>query len=59
MVNGDDHSYKCCNQRTGNYDAAKLITGCVKGKHYSEHHEDYPYAAYSTFVMDTVSHIYL
>ena len=48
------HRFKCCNQKSQNCDAAKLIPGCKKGKHCSEHHENYTYAAYTTFMMDTV-----
>ena len=49
------HRFRCCNQKSRNFDAAKLIPGCKKGKHCSEHHENYTYAAYTTFMMDTVS----
>ena len=48
------YSFRCCNQKSRNYDSANLIPGCKKGKHCSEHHENYPYAAYTTFMMDTV-----
>ena len=44
-------------------DSSKLVPGCKNGKHCSEHHEDYPYAAYSTFIRNEVSiaiaHIYM
>ncbi|XP_065919557.1 uncharacterized protein [Dysidea avara] len=51
---GWDYIFRCCNQKSRNFDAAKLIPGCKKGKHCSEHHENYTYAAYTTFMMDTV-----
>ena len=48
------YSFKCCNQESRNYDSANLLPGCKKGKHCSEHHENYPYAAYTTFIRDIV-----
>ncbi|XP_065920812.1 uncharacterized protein [Dysidea avara] len=51
---GWDYIFRCCNQKSKDFDAAKLIPGCKKGKHCSEHHENYTYAAYTTFMADMV-----
>ena len=50
------YSFKCCNQQSMNYNSAVCIPGCKKSKHCSEHHENYQYAAYATFIMDTVEY---
>ena len=44
----NNYSFRCCNQNAENHN------GCRKAKHCSKHHDNYPYAAYSTFMMDTV-----
>ena len=50
------YNFKCCGQNSMDYDAVIAIPGCKKGKHCSEHHENYPYAAYSAFILNTVSY---
>ena len=50
------YSFKCCNQQSMNYNSAVCVPGCKKSKHCSEHHENYQYAAYATFIKDTVEY---
>ena len=47
-------SYSCCNATASDRESAKLIPGCVKGKHRSKHHTDYVYANYFFYMSDLV-----
>jgi len=49
------HRYECCNQQVKDTDSSKHVPGCKNGKHCSEHHDNYPYAAYATFIRNEVS----
>ena len=51
---GWDYKYTCCDKKSRNYDAAKTIPGCVKGKHRSQHHTDYGYSAYIFYMQNQV-----
>jgi len=44
----------CCYKKVKNNEPLQFATGCKKGKHCSEHHENYPYAAYTTFIKNEV-----
>lgn len=52
---GWDYKYTCCSRGSRNYDGARAIFGCTKGKHRSKHHTDYPYAAYNFFMIEQAS----
>ena len=49
------YTYGCCDASSSNYEAAKSLTGCTKGKHRSEHHEEYSYSAYFSYMNGLVS----
>ena len=51
---GWDYKYTCCDKKSRNYDAAKTIPGCTKGKHRSQHHTDYGYSAYIFYMQNQV-----
>jgi len=40
------YKYTCCGKTSRDYDSARSLPGCTKGKHRSKHHTEYPYAAY-------------
>lgn len=50
-----NYSYSCCNANSSNYESALALTGCTKGKHRSEHHDDYTYSAYFIYMNKMVS----
>ncbi len=54
---GWEYKYSCCNKSTRNYERAKTLPGCTKGKHRSKHHMDYPYAAYNFYMHALVSRV--
>ena len=47
-------TFKCCSQSAKDLAAARLTTGCTKGKHFSRHHKKYPYAEYFFHMKDLV-----
>ena len=53
---GWDYKYTCCDESSQNYDAARSLPGCTKGKHRSKHHTDYPYAAYYFYMAKQVTY---
>lgn len=52
-----DYKYTCCDESSQNYDAARSLPGCTKGKHCSKHHTNYPYAAYNFYMAKQVTHV--
>ena len=53
---GWDYKYTCCSKSSRNYDAARSLPGCTKGKHRSKHHTNYPYAAYYFYMAKQVTY---
>ena len=54
MAGQSSHRFMCCYKKVKNNEPLQLANGCKKGKHCSEHHENYPYAAYTTFIKKEV-----
>lgn len=52
------YTYGCCNASSSNYESAKALAGCSKGKHRKEHHDDYTYSAYYSYMSKVVSSHY-
>ena len=44
----------CCNKTAKSVESVLLLPGCVKGKHRSEHHTEFPYTMYSIFMLNLV-----
>ena len=51
---GWKYKYSCCGKDSEDYDSAKAIEGCVKGKHRSKHHTDYHYSRYVFYMQEQV-----
>ena len=51
---GWSYEYTCCSKSSEDYNAAKTIAGCTKGKHCSQHHTKYQYSAYVFYMQDQV-----
>ena len=51
----DHYTYSCCNANSPNYESALALTGCTKGRHRSEHHDEYTYSAYFSYMSEVVS----
>ena len=49
------YTYSCCNANSPNYESALSLTGCTKGRHRSEHHDEYTYSAYFSYMSEVVS----
>lgn len=49
-----EFKYSCCEAGCANYEAAKLVRGCTKGKHHSQHHTDYHYSSYVFYMQEQV-----
>ena len=49
------YTYSCCNANSPNYESALSLTGCTKGRHRSEHHDEYTYSAYLSYMSKVVS----
>ena len=49
------YTYSCCNASSPSYESALALTGCTKGRHRSEHHDEYTYSAYFSYMSKVVS----
>ncbi|XP_065883713.1 uncharacterized protein [Dysidea avara] len=49
-LNRPGRIFLCCDQKAKDTDSLKLVPGCKKSKHCSEHHENYVYSTYTTFI---------
>ena len=46
--------FECCKQKVKDTASLSLAPGCMKSKHCSEHHENYVYSAYTTYIDNEV-----
>ena len=46
--------FACCKQKVKDTASLSLAPGCKKSKHCSEHHENYVYSAYTTYIGNEV-----
>ena len=51
---GWTYKYTCCGKTSRDYEPARNLPGCTKGKHRSKHHTDYPYPAYYFYMNELV-----
>ncbi|XP_019849719.1 PREDICTED: uncharacterized protein LOC109580698 [Amphimedon queenslandica] len=51
---GWDFKYTCCGKSSKNFESAKFIAGCAKGKHRSVHHTEFTYANYIFYMQEQV-----